>query len=111
VLLRSWTRYPVALILFPGQDLEAYGELRIFLTLLGGTVLGVTTLGFIAGEAYMARMAALQVISAVSDEDRDLIDEMSDDGVAEVLPHALSSRTKRPHSGEDSGRMVTSREC
>jgi len=58
----------------------------------------------------MARMAALQVISAVSDEDRDSIDEMANGGVAAVLPHAWTSTTKRPHSSEDSGRMVASYE-
>lgn len=73
-------------------------------------VVGVTTLGFIAGEAYIASMAALQVTSAVSAQDRDAIDEMTNGGVAWVLPHAWSSRTKRPHSSEDSGRMMVSRE-
>jgi len=96
---------------FSSPDPEAHGDLGIVNTLLGGVILGVTTLGFIAVDAHIEIVAALQVFSAVGDEEVDSIVEMTDNSEAEVLTHACSSRTKRHHRIKELGRIVPNHAC
>jgi hypothetical protein len=62
--------------------------------------------GVITVDANIDMVAALQAIAAVGDEDVDSTVEMSDDSEARVLTHTRSSRTKKHHRVEESGRTV-----
>jgi hypothetical protein len=91
---------------FSSPDADAHGEIGIFITLLCGAVLGVTTLGSIVVDAHIDKVAAPQMCLVVGDEGVEAVVQMTDDGEAEMLTHAWSPKTKRCHRVEESGRIV-----
>jgi len=82
------------------------GKFGVLSLLLGGDPWGVTTSNCITVDTDFKMVAALQVLSALGDEDGDPSVEMSDDSEAGVLTHTQSSNAKRPRRVEESGKTV-----